>query len=117
MTFATGMITLLIASAVAVSPPPKRTPVLDQTLPPANPPVRLIKGTHIIFAPGQSGGRHLHPVSVVGVVTEGSFRYQQAGGAEQILHQGDAFSNLQGRRSCTLTMSRRTVRRRSQPFT
>lgn len=86
-------VSLLSGAAVAatVFPALVRKPVLDATLPAANPPVKIIRGAHIAFAPGQPTGRHRHPVSVVGVVTEGSFVFQLHGGGRKVLHTGDAF--------------------------
>jgi quercetin dioxygenase-like cupin family protein len=70
-------------------PPLKRTPLIDQTLPPSS--VREIKGGEVVFAPGQPTGRHFHPVPVVGIVTRGSFIFQPHGQQQRILHTGDAF--------------------------
>jgi quercetin dioxygenase-like cupin family protein len=42
-------------------PPLKREGLLEEELPAANPPVRLIKGARIKFAPGQPTGLHRHP--------------------------------------------------------
>jgi len=72
-------------------PPLKRIPVLEQALPSANPPVRMVRGATIDFAPGQPTGLHRHPVSTVGVVTAGSFVFQIEGGPTRILHTGDSF--------------------------
>src|SRR5256885_1634910 len=47
----------------------EREPLLEEELPVANPPVRLVKGARIRFAPGQPTGLHRHPVSTCGVVT------------------------------------------------
>jgi quercetin dioxygenase-like cupin family protein len=69
----------------------RREPVLEQPLPPANPPVRLVKAARIRFAPGQPTGLHRHPVSTCGVVTKGSFILQVEGEAEQHLETGDGF--------------------------
>lgn len=60
-------------------------------LPSANPIVRLIKGARIKFAPGQPTGLHRHPVSIVGVVTAGSFTLQLEGKPPQLLKTGDSF--------------------------
>ena len=72
-------------------PPLKREAVLEEALPSANPPVRLVKGARIRFAPGQPTGLHRHPVSTVGVVTEGSFIYQREGEEQRLLQKGDGF--------------------------
>jgi hypothetical protein len=47
--------------------PLKREPLLKEMLPSANPPVRLVQGARIRFAPGQPTGLHRHPMSTVGV--------------------------------------------------
>jgi quercetin dioxygenase-like cupin family protein len=80
-----------VAASAATFPPLKRDPVLNETIPAANPPVRLVKGARIRFAPGQPTGLHRHPASVVGVVTEGTFRFQPEGSPERLLHRGDSF--------------------------
>lgn len=87
---------LLLASAsltvtAADFPPLERKPVLDVPVPVANPPVRLIRGASIRFAPGQPTGVHLHPASTVGVVTAGSFVFQPDGEPSRVLHTGDSF--------------------------
>jgi quercetin dioxygenase-like cupin family protein len=69
----------------------KREPLLEEELPSANPTVRLIKGARIKFAPGQPTGLHRHPISTVGVVTAGSFNFQQEGKPVQLLKTGDGF--------------------------
>ena len=86
------------ASAATTFLPLEREPVLEAFLPPANPPVRLVRGAHIRFAPGQPTGLHLHPASTVGVVTEGSFVFQPDGEPERILKTGDAFFEPAGHR-------------------
>jgi quercetin dioxygenase-like cupin family protein len=72
-------------------PPLKREPVLKQRLPSANPPVRLVNGARIRFAPGQPTGLHRHPTSTVGVATQGSFVFQVEGEAARVLRAGDGF--------------------------
>jgi quercetin dioxygenase-like cupin family protein len=80
------------ASANAATfPPLERKSVLEAPLPAANPPVRLVRGASIHFAPGQPTGVHLHPASTVGVVTEGSFLFQPDGEPSRVLHTGDSF--------------------------
>jgi quercetin dioxygenase-like cupin family protein len=69
----------------------QREPVLEKPLPEANPPVRLVKGARIRFAPGQPTGLHRHPISTCGVVTKGNFVFQIEGEAEQRLKTGDGF--------------------------
>src|ERR1700735_3104836 len=72
-------------------PPLKREPLMEEELPSANPPVRLVKGARIRFAPGQPTGLHRHPISTCGVVTKGSFVFQIEGGEEHRLKTGDVF--------------------------
>ena len=72
-------------------PPLKRESVLSEALPKGAPVPALVKGARIAFAPGQPTGRHLHPVSVVGVVTRGSFIVQVEGGAEHVVKTGEPF--------------------------
>ena len=69
----------------------EREPLLEEELPVANPPVRLVKGARIRFAPGQPTGLHRHPVSTCGVVTRGSFTFQVEGDAPRRLEAGDGF--------------------------
>ena len=69
----------------------QREPVLEKRLPDANPPVRLVKGARIRFAPGQPTGLHRHPISTCGVVTKGSFIFQIEGESEMRLETGDGF--------------------------
>ena len=69
----------------------KRETLLEQRLPAANPPVRLIKGARIRFAPNEPTGVHRHPVSTVGVVTAGSFVFQPEGEQARRLETGDSF--------------------------
>ena len=69
----------------------EREPVLEKHLPTTNPPVRLVKGARIRFAPGQPSGIHRHPISTCGVVTRGGFIFQVEGEVEQHLETGDSF--------------------------
>lgn len=78
-------------------PPLKREPLLKEELPSVNPPVRLVYGARIRFAPGQPTGLHRHPMSTVGVVTRGSFTFQPEGEEVRILHAGDGFFEPAGR--------------------
>jgi quercetin dioxygenase-like cupin family protein len=71
--------------------------LLEEELPLANPPVRLIKGARIKFAPGQPTGLHRHPVSTVGLVTAGSFSFQAEGEQVRVLQTGDSFFERAGR--------------------
>lgn len=68
----------------------QREVILDVRPDPART-VGAVKGARIRFAPGQQSGRHLHPIPTVGVVTEGSFRFQPEGQAVRVLKKGDAF--------------------------
>jgi quercetin dioxygenase-like cupin family protein len=77
-------------------PPLKRDPVLEEALPSSNPLVKLVRGARIRFAPSQPTGRHRHPISVVGVVTAGSFVFKREGEAEKIIKTGDAFYEAAG---------------------
>jgi quercetin dioxygenase-like cupin family protein len=92
-----ALIAALALSAVpAVShaadfPPLQRVPVLEEAIPSINPPVNLVRGVRVRFAPGQPVGLHLHPISVVGVVGAGSFVYKKAGEPEKFLKTGDGF--------------------------
>ena len=72
-------------------PPLVREPVLTEMLPAGSPAPSLLKGARITFAPGQPTGRHLHPVSVIGVVTKGHFIVQVEGGAERVIKVGEPF--------------------------
>jgi quercetin dioxygenase-like cupin family protein len=75
----------------------KRIPVLEEALPPENPTIQVIKGARIRFAPGQPTGLHRHPMSTVGVVTAGSFRFQPEGQDPRVLQTGDGFFEPAGR--------------------
>jgi quercetin dioxygenase-like cupin family protein len=74
-----------------------RESLLQATLPDTNPVVTQVKGARIRFAPGQPTGLHCHPMSTVGVVTEGSFTFQVEGEDAKVLRQGDAFFEPAGR--------------------
>jgi quercetin dioxygenase-like cupin family protein len=94
--FASLALALAMNAAVAATsttsfPPLKRESVLEESIPGANPPIHLVRGAHIRFAPGQPTGLHRHPASVVGVVTEGSFKFQREGEPLRILKTGDSF--------------------------
>lgn len=77
--------------AAAGFPPLVRRSVLEQPLPASNPVVKLVRGATIRFAPGQPTGLHYHPESTVGVVMQGSFRFQPDGQPERIIRSGDSF--------------------------
>lgn len=91
------LVSLLLLSGIATTasaadfPPLERKSVLEAPLPAANPPVHLVRGANIRFAPGQPTGLHLHPASTVGVVTEGSFVFQPDREPSRVLHTGDSF--------------------------
>jgi quercetin dioxygenase-like cupin family protein len=85
-------LSLTVASAHAASfPPLERKSVLEASLPAANPPVKIVRGASITFAPGQPTGLHRHPASTVGVVTSGTIAFQPDGEAVRMLHAGDSF--------------------------
>jgi quercetin dioxygenase-like cupin family protein len=69
----------------------ERESVLNSTLPSDNPPVRMVKGARIRFAPGQPTGIHRHPMSTVGLVTLGSFIFQIEEDPAITLRAGDCF--------------------------
>jgi quercetin dioxygenase-like cupin family protein len=80
------------AAAIAEDfPPLQRVPVLEEVITSTNPPVKLVRGAHIRFAPRQPTGLHRHPISVVDVVTAGSFVFKRVGEAEKIIKTGDSF--------------------------
>ena len=80
------------AAAIAEDfPPVQRVPVLEEAIPSANPPVKLVRGVRIRFAPRQPGGLHRHPISVAGVVTAGSFIFKREGEPEKVIKTGDSF--------------------------
>ena len=86
------VLSALPAFAIAEDfPPLKREPVLEEALPSSNPAVKLVRGARIRFAPSQPTGLHRHPVSVVGVVTAGSFVFKREGEPEKIIKAGDGF--------------------------
>jgi quercetin dioxygenase-like cupin family protein len=93
---------LLGASALSVFgqsfPPLKRQPVLDVQIPVVNPSIKLVRGARIRYAPSQPTGLHLHPVSVVGVVTAGSFVFQPEGEPARTINVGDSFFEPAGRK-------------------
>ena len=97
ITFALAMSAALPTAAQSF-PPLQRQPVLDAPIPAANPPIKLVHGARIKFAPGQPTGLHRHPVSVVGVVTEGSFTFQPEGEPARTLKLGDSFFEPAGKR-------------------
>jgi quercetin dioxygenase-like cupin family protein len=96
-TYFQTLIAAVALSAIPVAaiaedfPPVQRVPVLEEAIPSANPPVKLVRGARIRFAPGKPGSLHRHPISVVGVVSAGSFVFKKEGEAEKVLKTGDSF--------------------------
>lgn len=86
-----------LSGKVGGFPPLERKTVLDVPLPAANPAVHAVHGARIGFAPAQPTGPHRHPMSVVGVVTRGSFRFQPESEPARLLRQGDSFFEPAGR--------------------
>jgi quercetin dioxygenase-like cupin family protein len=82
---------MTVAAPAPAFPPLKREPVLEAKVPDGNPPLHIVRGASIRFAPGQPTGLHRHPASVVGVVTEGSFKFQPEGEPLRVLKTGDSF--------------------------
>jgi quercetin dioxygenase-like cupin family protein len=95
MKFASIAILALAAiPAVAIAedfPPLQRVPLLEEAIPSTNPPVKLVRGARIRFAPKQPTGVHRHPISVAGVVTAGSFIFKREGETEKVIKAGDSF--------------------------
>ena len=92
------VLTFSIPAAAQSFPPLQRQPVLNAPVPASNPPIKLVRGARIHFAPKQPTGLHRHPVSTVGVVTEGSFLFQPEGEAARTLHVGDSFFEPAGKK-------------------
>jgi quercetin dioxygenase-like cupin family protein len=89
-----AVVALSAISAVAIAedfPPLQRVPVLEEAIPSTNPPVKLVRGARIRFAPGQPTVLHRHPISVAGVVTAGSFIFKREGELEKVIKTGDSF--------------------------
>ena len=85
---------LSAVSAAAVAeefPPLQRVPVLEEAIPSINPPLKLVRGARIRFAPRQTTGLHRHPISVAGVVTAGSFIIKREGEPEKVVKTGEPF--------------------------
>ena len=86
-------------STVAIAedfPPLQRVPVLEEAIPSINPPLKLVRGARIRFAPRQPTGPHRHPISVVGVVTAGSFIFKREGEPEKVVKTGEPFFEAAG---------------------
>jgi quercetin dioxygenase-like cupin family protein len=89
-----AILALSVIPAVAIAedfPPLQRVPLLEEAIPSASPPVKLVRGARIRFAPKQPTGLHRHPISVAGVVTAGSFIFKREGEPEKIIKTGDSF--------------------------
>jgi quercetin dioxygenase-like cupin family protein len=89
-----AVVALSAISAAAIAadfPPLQRVPVLEGAIPSTNPPVKLVRGARVRFAPRQPTGLHRHPISVAGVVTAGSFIFKREGEAEKVIKTGDSF--------------------------
>ena len=90
---------LSAVSAAAVAeefPPLQRVPVLEEAIPSTNPAIKLVRGARIRFAPRQPTGFHRHPISVVGVVTAGSFIIKKEGEPEKVVKAGEPFFEAAG---------------------
>jgi quercetin dioxygenase-like cupin family protein len=93
------IVALSAVSAAAVAenfPPLQRVPVLEEAIPSTNPPVKLVRGVRIRFAPRQPTGLHRHPISVAGVVTAGSFIFKREGEPEKVIKTGEPFFEAAG---------------------
>jgi quercetin dioxygenase-like cupin family protein len=89
-----AVVALSAISAAAIAedfPPLQRVPVLEEAIPSTNPAVKMVRGARVRFAPRQPTGLHRHPISVIGVVTAGSFVFKREGEAEKIIKTGDSF--------------------------
>lgn len=75
---------------MAAPDPIVREPLLEAVLSGA-PTVERVKVARIELAPLQETGLHLHPCATVGLITDGTIRFQIEGGPEQTLNAGDAF--------------------------
>ena len=94
---AVAALSAVSAAAVAEEfPPLQRVPVLEEAIPSINPPLKLVRGARIRFAPRQTTGLHRHPISVVGVVTAGSFIIKKEGEPEKVVKTGEPFFEAAG---------------------
>ena len=94
-----AFVALSAVSAAAVAedfPPLQRVPVLEEAIPSTNPPIKLVRGARIRFAPRQPTGLHRHPISVVGVVTAGSSIIKKEGEPEKVVKAGEPFFEAAG---------------------
>ena len=94
-----AVVALSVISTAAIAenfPPLQRVPVLEEAIPSANPAVKLVRGARIRFAPRQPTGFHRHPISVVGVVTAGSFIIKKEGEPEKVVKAGEPFFEVAG---------------------
>jgi quercetin dioxygenase-like cupin family protein len=94
-----AVVALSVISAAAIAedfPPLQRVPVLEEVIPSTNPPLKLVRGARIRFAPRQPTGFHRHPISVVGVVTAGSFIIKKEGDPAKVVKTGEPFFEAAG---------------------
>ena len=92
MLIAVAAFSAISAAAIAEEfPALQRVPVLEETIPSANPAIKMVRGARVRFAPRQPTTLHRHPISVAGVVTAGSFVFKREGEPEKIIRAGDAF--------------------------
>ena len=89
---AVAAISVISAAAIAEEfPPLQRVPVLEEAIPAVNPPIKLVRGARIRFAPRQPTTLHRHPISVAGMVTVGSFVFKREGEPEKVIKTGEPF--------------------------
>jgi quercetin dioxygenase-like cupin family protein len=89
---AVAAFSVISAAATAEEfPPLQRVPVLEEAIPAVNPPIKLVRGARIRFAPRQPTTLHRHPISVAGMVTAGSFVFKREGEPEKIIKTGEPF--------------------------
>lgn len=62
------------------------------------PAVERVQVARIELEPQQETGLHRHPCPVVGLITEGTIRFQPDGEEERTLRAGDAFFEPQNKR-------------------
>lgn len=94
-----AVVALSAVSAAAIAeefPPLQRVPVLEEAIPSTNPAIKLVRGARIRFVPRQTTGFHRHPISVVGVVTAGSFIIKKEGEPEKVVKTGEPFFEAAG---------------------
>ena len=97
MLIAIAALSVVSAAAIAEEfPPLQRVPVLEDAIPSTNPAVKMVRGARVRFAPRQPTGLHRHPISVVGVVTAGSFIIKKEGEPEKVVKTGEPFFEAAG---------------------